>query len=157
MKKQFQVLLLVAMTAQIPAWAQGVSVVPAAYPGLSTPAASEQSLPFAPPPAATQGVSAPATSSPSTWKIASDDIRLATTLDRWAKQVGYKLIWDAQKHVLLSSADSFTGTFEEALTRVLSSPAIRRSDYPLEACIYPNNPPVVRITKLGDQNTDCPH
>jgi hypothetical protein len=156
MKKQIQMLLAAAVTAQIPAWAQGVSVVPAAYPGLSTPAPSEQSLPFAPPPVATRAVPAPATSSPSTWKISSDDIRLATTLDRWAKQAGFKLIWDAQKHVLLSSADSFTGTFEEALTRVLSSPAIRRSDYPLEACIYPNNPPVVRITKLGDQNTDCP-
>ncbi len=157
MKNHIQVFLLVAVAAQIPAWAQGVSVVPAAYPGLSTPAAGDQSLPFALPPGATRAAAAQTVSSPSTWKIASDDIRLATTLDRWAKQAGFKLIWDAQKHVLLSSADSFTGTFEEALTRVLSSPAIRRSDYPLEACIYPNNPPVVRITKLGDQNTDCPH
>lgn len=156
MKKQFQMFLLAAVAAQVPAWAQGVSVVPAAYPGLSAPVAGDQSLPFAPPPAATRAAAVQTVSSPSTWKIASDDIRLATTLDRWAKQAGFKLIWDAQKHVLLSSADSFTGTFEEALTRVLSSPAIRRSDYPLEACIYPNNPPVVRITKLGDQNTDCP-
>jgi hypothetical protein len=67
-----------------------------------------------------------------------------------------KLVWDAQQHVMLSSADSFTGTLTEALTRVLSSPAIRLSSYPLEACIYPNDPPLLRITRVGDQAQECP-
>lgn len=91
-----------------------------------------------------------------TWATLATDGRLAVTFDRWAKTQGMKVVWDAQKHVMLSSADSYTGTFEEAISRALSSPAIRQSDYPLEACIYPNNPPVVRITRLGEQSNECP-
>ena len=67
-----------------------------------------------------------------------------------------KLVWDAQQHVNLSSSDSFTGTLTEALNRVLTSPAIRLSSYPLEACIYPNNPALLRITRVGDQSQECP-
>lgn len=91
-----------------------------------------------------------------TWRILSEDIRLSSTLDRWTKEAGYNLVWDAQKQVLLSAKDSFSGTLEEALQRVLSSPAIRKSDYPLEACFYPNQPPVIRITRLGEQTEECP-
>lgn len=91
-----------------------------------------------------------------TWRIESGDIRLSTTLERWTKEAGYNLIWDAQKQVLLSAKDSFDGTLEEALARVLRSPAIARSDYPLEACFYPNQPPVVRVTRKGDQAEECP-
>jgi Toxin co-regulated pilus biosynthesis protein Q len=91
-----------------------------------------------------------------TWNILPSDGRLATTLERWAKSEGMRLIWDAQRHVMLSSSDSFVGSLSEALQRVLSSPAIRHSDYPLEACIYPNNPPVLRITRLTEQAQECP-
>lgn len=88
-----------------------------------------------------------------TWTILTSDVRLEKTLERWAQQAGYTLIWDADRHVLITAEDSFTGTFEEALNRVLSSPAIRDSDYPLEAVIYSNNPPVLRITGLGEQTS----
>lgn len=91
-----------------------------------------------------------------TWNILPTDGRLATSLERWAKSEGMRLIWDAKRHVMLSSSDSFTGTLSEALQRVLSSPAIRQSDYPLEACIYPNNPPVLRVTRLTEQALECP-
>lgn len=91
-----------------------------------------------------------------TWTILPTDGRLATSFERWAKSEGMRLIWDAKRHVMLSSADSFTGTLSEALQRVLSSPAIRQSDYPLEACIYPNNPPVLRITRMSEQAQECP-
>lgn len=85
------------------------------------------------------------------WVILPSDGKLAVTFERWATAAGMKLIWDAKQHVMLSSSDSFAGTLEQALTRVLSSSAIRQSTYPLEACIYPNSPPVLRITRLGDQ------
>jgi hypothetical protein len=85
------------------------------------------------------------------WTILPTDGKLAVTFERWASAAGMKLIWDAQQHVMLSSADTFDGTLEQALSRVLSSSAIRQSAYPLEACVYPNNPPVLRITRLGDQ------
>ena len=91
-----------------------------------------------------------------TWHILPTDGRLATTFERWAKADGMKLVWDAQQHVNLSSSDSFTGTLTEALNRVLTSPAIRLSSYPLEACIYPNNPALLRITRVGDQSQECP-
>ena len=90
-----------------------------------------------------------------TWTIQPTDGRLAVTLERWAKQDGMRLVWDAQQHVLLSSSDTFKGTLQEALNRVLTSPAIRLSAYPLEACIYPNEPPVLRITRAGEQDKDC--
>jgi hypothetical protein len=91
-----------------------------------------------------------------TWTILPTDGRLATTFERWAKADGMRLIWDAQQHVMLSAADTFTGTLADALHRVLSSPAIRQSAYPLEACIYPNQPPVLRITRLSEQSLECP-
>jgi hypothetical protein len=37
----------------------------------------------------------------------------------------------------------------------LSSPGIRMSDFPLEACIYANTPPLVRITRQGEQTREC--
>lgn len=85
------------------------------------------------------------------WAIFTNDIRLETTLERWAKEGGYRLIWDADKHILISAADQFTGSLPDAINRVLNSPAIRESDYPLEAVFYANTPPVIRITRLGDQ------
>jgi hypothetical protein len=91
-----------------------------------------------------------------TWSIRATDGRLATTFERWAKAENMKLVWDAQQHVMLSSSDTFTGTLTEALNRVLSSPAIRLSSYPLEACIYPNDPPLLRITRVGEQSLECP-
>lgn len=86
------------------------------------------------------------------WQVKVSDIRLETTIDRWAKQASYTLVWDADRHILITAEDTFNGTFEEALNRILNSPAVRGSDYPLEAVIYQNNPPVVRITGLGEQS-----
>ncbi len=90
-----------------------------------------------------------------TWSIFATDGKLATTFERWAKADGMKLVWDAKQHVILSSSDTFNGTLIDALNRVLGSPAIRLSAYPMEACIYPNVPPVLRITRLGDQTLEC--
>jgi hypothetical protein len=88
------------------------------------------------------------------WQILASDVRLDNTLNRWASVAGMRMLWDAKQHVMLSAEDTFVGSFEQALERVLSSPAIRLSDYPLQACVYPNSPPLLRITRLGDQS-DC--
>jgi len=52
---------------------------------------------------------------------------------------------------------AFTGRPVEltALQTVLNSAGIRQSDYPLEACIYANDPPLVRITRQGEQSREC--
>ncbi|MBS3912795.1 MAG: TcpQ domain-containing protein [Hydrogenophaga sp.] len=86
-----------------------------------------------------------------TWEVKVSDLRLETTLERWVQQAGYRLLWDADRHILITAEDRFSGSFNDALNRVLNSPAIRESDYPLEAVVYANDPPLLRITRLGDQ------
>lgn len=90
------------------------------------------------------------------WEVQASDVRLATTLDRWAKKAGYRLQWDAVQHVLISATTSFSGTFEEAVQKVLSTPGIRLGPYPLEACVYENTPPLLRVTRQGEQAKECP-
>jgi hypothetical protein len=89
------------------------------------------------------------------WSVLTQDITLARTLERWAAQAGYRVKWDAQRNFLIGAPDSVDGTFEAALTTVLGSAGIRQSDYPLEACIYANTPPLVRITRQGEQAREC--
>jgi len=100
----------------------------------------------------------PHSSSPSEakrWEVMASDVTLAKTLERWAAAAGHKLKWDAARNFLIGAPDVYVGTFEEALQHVLRSPGIRFSDYPLEACLYANTPPLVRITRLGEQAREC--
>ncbi len=93
---------------------------------------------------------------PSThWSVLTQDITLARTLERWGLQAGYRVKWDAQRNFLIGAPDSVEGSFETALKTVLNSAGIRQSDYPLEACIYANTPPLVRITRQGEQAREC--
>jgi len=92
---------------------------------------------------------------PRRWNVLVQDITLERTLQRWGAQAGVRLKWDAQRNFLIGAPDSIEGTFETALRTVLDSAGIRQSDYPLEACIYANDPPLVRITRRGEQARDC--
>jgi len=89
------------------------------------------------------------------WSVLVQDITLARTLERWAAQAGYRVKWDAQRNFLIGAPDSVEGSFETALKKLLDSAGIRQSDYPLEACIYANTPPLVRITRQGEQAREC--
>jgi hypothetical protein len=89
------------------------------------------------------------------WSVLVQDITLARTLERWGAQAGYRVKWDAQRNFLIGAPDSVDGSFETALTAVLNSAGIRQSDYPLEACIYANTPPLVRVTRQGEQAREC--
>ena len=89
------------------------------------------------------------------WSVLVQDITLARTLERWGAQAGYRVKWDAQRNFLIGAPDSVDGTFETALKAILNSAGIRQSDYPLEACIYANTPPLVRITRQGEQAREC--
>ena len=89
------------------------------------------------------------------WRVLVQDITLARTLERWGAQAGYRLKWDAQRNFLIGAPDTIEGTFETALKTVLNSAGIRQSDYPLEACVYANTPPLVRITRQGEQAREC--
>lgn len=89
------------------------------------------------------------------WEVKSSDVTLAKTLERWAAASGHKLKWDASRNFLIGAPDLYVGTFEGALQHILRSPGIRYSDYPLEACVYANTPPLVRITRQGEQSREC--
>ncbi|MFN7695137.1 MAG: TcpQ domain-containing protein [Burkholderiales bacterium] len=90
------------------------------------------------------------------WEIRVTDITLAKSFERWAAAAGYRLRWDASRNFLVGAPDTFDGSLEDAIGKVLSSPGIRNSDYPLEVCIYANTPPLIRVTRAGDQANDCP-
>lgn len=118
-------------------------------------------VPFAP-----QGSSAPSESSgvvsrPSeaaagrVWEIRLQDVNLASTFARWASESGWRVRWDARKHVLVEAPDRITGSFEDAIAAVLEGPGIANSAYPLEVCFYTNSPPLARITRRGEQDKEC--
>jgi hypothetical protein len=92
---------------------------------------------------------------PIQWELRTEDVRLDKALRRWAKEAGYTLRWDADRYVLIAANSTFTGTFESAVEQVLDTPGIKLSEYPLEACVYANEPPLMRITRLGDQKLEC--
>ncbi len=113
-------------------------------------ASAETALPVAP-----YASAATTDPSPVRWSVRVQDITLARTLERWGAQAGYRVKWDAQRNFLIGAPDSVEGTFETALKTLLNSAGIRQSDYPLEACIYANTPPLVRITRQGEQAREC--
>lgn len=89
------------------------------------------------------------------WNVSITDVNLSNTFTRWAAEAGYKVKWDAPKHLLIGANQTFNGTFEEAVEQALGTPGIRNSLYPLEVCVYANTPPLARITRLGEQSKDC--
>jgi len=128
-----------------------IPLLAAAVTGLAHAAsAAEPALPVAPY-AGPHAADAP----PRHWNVLVQDITLERTLQRWGALAGVRLKWDAQRNFLIGAPDSIEGTFETALKTVLDSAGIRQSDYPLEACIYANDPPLVRITRRGEQARDC--
>ncbi len=89
------------------------------------------------------------------WDVRTQDLTLARTLERWAAQAGYRVRWDARREVPIASPSSYEGTFEAVLQTVLDAASDRRGDDPLEACIYADAPPLVRITRRGEQSREC--
>lgn len=90
-----------------------------------------------------------------TWEVRLQDVNFANTFTRWAAESGWRVRWDARKHVLVEAPDRLTGSFEDAVTAVLEGPGIAGSAYPLEVCFYPNQPPLARITRKGEQDKEC--
>jgi hypothetical protein len=73
------------------------------------------------------------------------DRSVAALLERWTRQVGVGLVWDAKTDVTLTGQDRFTGTLEQAVERLLSG----ITGVSLQACVHTNTPPVIRITESG--------
>ena len=89
------------------------------------------------------------------WTLDIKDVNYYGAFQRWATEAGYQVRWDADKHFLVEAVDTFSGSFEDALTGVLKNPAVVFSKYPLEVCFYPNTPPLARISRKGVQEKEC--
>ena len=89
------------------------------------------------------------------WSLDIKDVNYYGAFQRWATEAGYQVRWDADKHFLVEAVDTFSGSFEDAVTGVLKNPAVAFSKYPLEVCFYPNTPPLARITRKGVQEKEC--
>lgn len=90
------------------------------------------------------------------YEVKLSDIRLSTAFERWGHENNVRIRWDADKQVLVE-ATVFSGTnVLDAIGQALLTPGIANSDYPLEACEYPNTPKLIRITRRGEQAKDCP-
>lgn len=90
-----------------------------------------------------------------TWTLKLEDVRIDKAMKRWAKEAGYSFRWDADRYVLIAAPTEFQGDFVDAVKQALETPGIAYSEYPLEACIYQNIPPLLRVTRLGDQAQEC--
>ena len=123
---------------------------PSAAPAAST---GVRAIPVAPAEAQAPAKAAPAQKK---WEVRIQDITLSNTLDRWAQEAGYRVRWDAKKNFLIEAPDVFYGSFEQAIRQVLASPGILYGPNPLEACVYPNSPLLVRVTRQGEQVRECP-
>lgn len=96
-------------------------------------------------------------SGPGLYEVRLSDIKLSTSIARWGAENGVRIRWDADKHVLIGGPQVFkASSVLDAVSQALSTPGILNSAYPLEACEYGNNPPLIRITRQGDQAKDCP-
>ena len=161
------VLAAAQLTLLAPAGAQAVQDV--ATPFRKAPALpAAPYLPLAPykaPVAATEASASPVSLAPlvaaplrpaaKRWEVLTSDVTLSKTLERWAITAGYRMKWDAARNFQIDAPTSFEGDFEGALADVLSTAGIRTSDYPLEACVYGNTPPLVRVTHQGEQAREC--
>ncbi|WP_404995444.1 TcpQ domain-containing protein [Cupriavidus pauculus] len=85
---------------------------------------------------------------PTVWEVRPEETMLATVLDRWSREAGYRFRWTAPKE---HPAFPLTihGTFEEALSRIMKD--TRATRYPIRACIYLNR--TVRIIHAADSCT----
>lgn len=110
-----------------------------------TPVPAPAAIPIAPPP--------PPPPPLEKWDVQIADVNLFATFDRWGRKAGYRVKWDATRHVLIDAPGEIEGSFEEAVEGVLGSPGVSQSEYPLEVCFYPNK--VARITRRGDQQKEC--
>ncbi|TXI24172.1 MAG: hypothetical protein E6Q67_02850 [Roseateles sp.] len=156
-------LALVSVLASSLAWAgfvdERTEKVKAAELAQQTPPAAAPVAPVAPAASAVAKAVPGAVATPEpvkTWEVLASDVLLVKTFQRWAKDAGYTLRWDAEKNFLVSGPNTWTGSFEYAVFKTLLTPGIRYSDYPLEACVYPNKPPLMRVTRKGEQARDCP-
>ena len=132
-----------------------ISAAPAAAPTLA--AAGPRVQPGLTVLTAESGASSTVPADMKTFEVRLADITLNRTLQRWAVDNGVRVRWDADRQLVIGAPDTVKArSVLEAIDQLLMTPGIRNGEYPLEACEYPNQPPLIRITRQGEQAKDCP-
>lgn len=85
-----------------------------------------------------------------TWQVSVNDGLVSQTLLRWGVQAGWRVVWDTPKDFQVAADDSFSGSFEDAVYRLVQS--LSTTDAPVQATFHPNH--VVRITRFDGQSAD---
>ena len=84
----------------------------------------------------------------STWTVQEEDRTLSTALERWARQAGWKLLWESTLDYSIEASATINGTFEDAIEFVAKN--LANSENPMRASFYKGNK-VVRIFTKGVQ------
>lgn len=80
------------------------------------------------------------------WIVNAADSSTRKTLDQWAKDANWDLVWNASNDVILEANAEFTGDFTTAVTKLLD--AISGADVKLVGTIYTDNNVLV-VTEVG--------
>jgi hypothetical protein len=112
-------------------------------------APSTASVPVVPSGAATAvaqptGVMPDAPAASDSWHVSEADGNLRLVIQRWARQVEWRMVWDVDHDIPITADASLTGPFKNAVRQLVS--ATELTDYPLKPCFYSNS--VVRIVPL---------
>lgn len=81
-----------------------------------------------------------------TWKILLSDKVISNTLERWAEQGGYQLVWKSDHDFEITSSAVITGTMRDSFNLVLLS--FVDSNSPIKATWYKNK--VIVITSFNE-------
>lgn len=79
------------------------------------------------------------------FQVKREDGYIAKSLDRWTKQAGWQLVWDAGMDLVVEADAEFSGSFEEAVSSLFSG--LSEFRIPLKATLYGGNR-VLRVTKM---------
>lgn len=80
------------------------------------------------------------------WRVLLSDKVISNTLERWAEQGGYQLVWKSNHDFEITSSAVITGTIKESFNQVLLS--FIDSNSPIKATWYKNK--VIVITSFNE-------
>lgn len=83
---------------------------------------------------------------PKAWKIYLNDKVISNTLERWAEEGGYQLVWKSQHDFEITSEATINGNMKEAFNQVLLS--FVDTSTPIKATWYKNK--VIVITSFSE-------
>lgn len=108
----------------------------APVPSAPASAVARPAAPVAAPIAMPIAAQAIPTASGSTWRVEIADMNVRRVIERWSRNAGMQVIYEATKDVDVGATAAFSGTYEHALQQLLA--AIETSEMPLRACLYAN-------------------